>query len=470
MEEYNDVMKFAFTSMTKNDDAALIGQVYGIEVVPWVHNSAFQVAAKLQDENIELPMPRSLMPKAIHDTTPGTGWILANRGDYSCKDSSFVIDKYGYCCEAEQLFDYENDTYDEDETQVNDRICKPIRSLDKALVKDNMSNNGEFVARLDATMRYKMTQLAATERCISAANAIPDRYEYYLLKPNDGVKYDRAISIPFTLVDLKRTLNPFGDYSIISHMANEMDEWIEMFYTPCYASLYGMNVGTTPDVDVSYFMAYPWYTHDACMKLSCLSNNMRWDREDGGCIPGLITGSNAPGYDGVVTECASDIESDAATEECKHDEDDLDDYHSAITTCWSNQDSVGTVGIDFFTTHFCNPQLTGEQLTGQDLTDKQTYSCTPPSRRRRLQADETNETTTTAAEATTATSTNENRKTFDIVEEEHDDFGPEGFVGETPINPEEFLDEEEEEEADIINLKKKFITSANKRELEEEDE
>ncbi len=388
LDQYNEVMKFAFTSMTKNEDAHHIGMVYGMEVVPWVHNSAFQVAAKMQDENIVIPLPRSLIPRAYKRgtefVTDGFANDDATRELFTCKGGAgFEIDRYGYCCEIEALYDYTEGQYDP--VNATERICKPVRNLDRSLVKDNMANNGEFVSRLDASMRYRLTQLGVGEKCISAAHAIPNRFNYHYLKKNDGVKYDRAIDIPFTLMDLKNAVDPFHDYGIIKHLAVELDEWIEKFYSPCFAALYGTNIGTTPDVDMSYFMAYPWHTHKECMHLACLAPNMRWNRNGGGCVPGIATGSTSPGYEeNEDGDCATDVESDAATEECKHDQGKLGDDHTDYTDCWK-KNTVGSGSITYFIENFCNPQLIGTSMTDEEATtfysDK---TCTKSGSRRRL--------------------------------------------------------------------------------------
>ena len=70
LEEYNDVMKFAFQSFTQNEDSHNIGMVYGIEIVPWVDNTAFHVASKVLDEEVEIEVPRSLQRTAEHHLDP----------------------------------------------------------------------------------------------------------------------------------------------------------------------------------------------------------------------------------------------------------------------------------------------------------------------------------------------------------------------------------------------------------------
>ncbi len=381
LAEYNEVMKFSFNTMTKNEDAHNIGMVYGIEVVPWVHNSAFQAAAKLQEENLLLPLPRSLIPKA-YKTSDGTTTGFVNdsstRAQFTCKDPSFEIDKYGYCCETDSLFDLDAGEFNADDATA--RVCRPFRSLDKTLLKDNMSNNGEFVARLDSAIRYRLVQLGQVEKCISAANAIPEKFEFNILKAQDTVKYDRAIETSMTVFELKRALDPLGDFNLISHLTKELDEWIEMYYSPCMAALYGTNLATTPDTDVSFFMAYPWHFHKECMRLSCLSVNMRWDRDNGGCIPGIITGSaSSSDYGTDETHCAKDGDKmESADEECKHDRTTLSTYQQDAKTCWNSSTLLQGGQIDYFIAHFCNPQITGAKATDaerQALIDNAVANC-----------------------------------------------------------------------------------------------
>jgi hypothetical protein len=91
------------------------------------------------------------------------------------------IDKYGYCCLSDSYYS------EDDEVCLDVSTCKPIFTLDKALVKDNNANNGEFVARLDSAMRYKLASLLATlEKCISATRNILEKVNHYLLESQDN--------------------------------------------------------------------------------------------------------------------------------------------------------------------------------------------------------------------------------------------------------------------------------------------
>ena len=367
LADYNRIMKFAFKTMTVNDDAFHIGMVYGMEIVPWVENTAFQVNSNLADEAIEIPLVLSLIPRAYRITDPTDLDFMdhanpnsdANRNAFTCKEASHEIDKYGYCCEAGSLYDTKEREYTDDDP--TDRVCRPLRMLDPALIKDNLATNGEFVARMDRAIRFRMNQLSTLERCISAARAIPERYDYYLLKSQDGVKLDGVVDIEFSVFELKIALDPFNDYAMLKHMAKELDEFLDMFVQPCYGALFGSNVGNSPETDPSFFMAYPWHTHDECTKLSCFGNSMRWDRSnpEGGCIPSMISGSDAPGYDAKNEDnCKKDVETGVL--ECKHNGVILAGHHTKTTNIWKEVLPRGRV--DFFLDNFCMPDITAEVL------------------------------------------------------------------------------------------------------------
>lgn len=373
LQEFNQVMKFSFRSMTQNEDSHNIGMVYGMEVVPWVNNLAFQAAAQITDEIIIIPLPRRMIPLAYHksDTATYPVFIESQRDDFRCKSTEFRIDKYGLCCEPEQLYDPIQDIYPEPLTDADLTICvcKPEQNLDKTLVKENMSNNGEFVARIDAAMRYKMNQLSYVEKCISAVHGIPTEFHFYRLKSLDLVYSFDFIDIPVSVMHLKMAIDPLGDYGMIAQLGREMDEWVEMFLEPCFAALFGSNIGSTPDVDFSYFMAYPWYNHPECMKLTCVAPNMRWDRSRGGCVPSFITGIGAPGYADGDEYCAKSLDDeyeDDAEEVCTYNTTTLSSFHTRVQNCWNSTNAL--TGIDYLIKNYCNPQLTGDRLSDEDKT------------------------------------------------------------------------------------------------------
>lgn len=388
LEEYNRVMKFAFKSMTQDGGNGQTGMVYGIELVPWVDNTAFQVASKLLQADIYVPMARSLIPKKIPipNSTPAK---------FRCKEPSYQIDKHGYCCADDQMYD-PNPTAPPASAPLptvppaspplpnaatiavvskpaDQLICRPLRSLDPSMLKNNMANNGEFVALLDSVVRSKLNTLFTLEKCISAVRSFPTKYDYHILKSMDTVKYDASIEAEFSVAELRMAIDPTGDFSLVNHMASELDEFMDMYYSPCLAALFGTHIGTSPDTDPKYFMSESWYNHDACTKLSCLADNMRWDRSSGGtCVASLLTGSEAPVVDvppvGGIEKCTQDIDDVTGDETCKYDAALLKEYATRVNECWEGQGSSGTVPV-YIMDHFCMPQLSGELADGERIKE-----------------------------------------------------------------------------------------------------
>ena len=125
---------------------------------------------------------------------------------------------------------------------------------------------------------------------MTTVNSFEAKYDYYIIKPQDSVNYDVNVEYRFSVKELRLTLDPLGDYEMIKHLGNELDELIEMYYSPCVVDRFGTHQGSTPDGEPHNLMAYSWTILDACAKLSCLVDNMRWDRSDDivDCVPSLI--------------------------------------------------------------------------------------------------------------------------------------------------------------------------------------
>lgn len=367
MSHYAKVQKYAYNVMTRNDSYKSIGMIYGIQVIPWAHNPGFQSAAKINEEVIEVPMVRSLVPKAHRKTDP-TDLKFDNdkRAEFECSNLQFKMDQYGYCCEPEQLYNYVEGTYD-DETP-NKRTCRVITTVPPAAIKDNMVANGEFVARLDRTVRYKLNQLSVLERCISAVNAIPEKFLFYVLKQPARVLQDKKPD-DFSVFELKMALDTFGDYGLIEHMATELDEFMDMQVQPCYAALFGMNVGTTPETDASYFMAYPWFQHKECTMFTCLAQDMQWDREKGGgCVPSLIA-ANSKKFDSTNEDsCSKD--SSTGTLKCKHNSTQLATYYDRVTKCWDA--IIPNIGINALINEYCLPEILPQALPPNGVIELKT--------------------------------------------------------------------------------------------------
>jgi len=247
---------------------------------------------------------------------------------------------------------------------VTEAICRPIRALDKSLVKNNMASNGEFVARLDSLLTYKINQHSTLEMCLSEVNSIPKSYEHYILKPQDSVKYDRdLLDIEFTLKHMKIALDPYNDYRMITFMGREIEEYVDQFYVPCINAMFGATY-TQGSADTEYFLAYPWHSHDACLHLSCLTTGMRWDRENGGCKAGLMVGINAaPYYEGDNPKCKYDESS--SEDECKYPAAQMNNFTTSVTSCWNTTQPTGR--LDYFLNNFCLPRVSSTKLSADKI-------------------------------------------------------------------------------------------------------
>ena len=66
-----------------------------------------------------------------------------------------------------------------------------------------MSNNEEFVARLDSAMQKEINQLFTLEKCDASVNYIQEKYGFYVLKSQGTIKYDSSVEDKFSVNQLK---------------------------------------------------------------------------------------------------------------------------------------------------------------------------------------------------------------------------------------------------------------------------
>merc|ERR1712238_200502 len=132
-----------------------------------------------------------------------------------------------------------------------------------------------------------------------------------------------------------------------------------------------------PDVEAKYFMAYGWLTHEACSKLSCLADNMRWNRNGSGCIKSLITGRTAPIYNDndIACEKNDEVNPSDGSELCKYDTTDLQLYQTRLNDCWDRDDPNPTSRVPYYILeHFCMPEITGEKID-EDIIHPCQFPC-----------------------------------------------------------------------------------------------
>ncbi len=363
LEEFSEVMKYSYEVMAKSHTALneQLGMVYSVELVPWTDSVPFQVAAKITEEVLTTHVPRSLIEKAWHNDYEA--WNVdfsdAIKADFKCTKDNHHIDIFGYCCELASLYNTEKRVYEN--VRCDTCICRPSRPLEKSMVKSNMSNNGEFVSRLDSTWRKKSNQLSHLEKCITSVLSIPVSQDYNILKPREQAVFAGNLHHSFTVKQLKRALDPRGDYSFLKHMSIELDEYTEMFYRRCISAMYG---GGTSDVDALQFMSVSWQEYDNCMKIDCLRENQRWNRlPGGGCVSGLMHGEFAAFFsDEDDGEGSCSLNSDSSDSiVCKYLSQDLSTFYTRAIRCWKRM--IPQLPIYDIIDQFCMPVVTSEVVS-----------------------------------------------------------------------------------------------------------
>ena len=123
---------------------------------------------------------------------------------------------------------------------------------------------------------------------------------------------NNSLAMDFTVKEMKIALDPLNNFSLLKVVGEELDEWVDMYYQPCLAALFGMNIGSNRDIEAQYFLAYGWLSHKACMILSCLADIMHWDRKANDCSTKLLAGIDSQEYeatteDGVDAYCSKYI-------------------------------------------------------------------------------------------------------------------------------------------------------------------
>ena len=356
IDDFNQVMRFAFDSMTKsstNDENSQAGMLYGIEVVPWADHAGFMRMVDIDYNKIKIPTPSGLIEKSF------------TNGPLKCSSPSLNADDYGKCCKPHEIV--KEAQMDELGRTVQKKRCLPTTFLSPVTMKENLETNAEFVAWINKVAREKVKKLSDLGQCVHHLRALPERYDYYFLQASNNAKYDDSIDLEFTVMELKAALDPAANLSIIKMISDENDEYFEMFYKPCLSALYGLNLSTDKDTDPKYFMAQPWFNIAECVRPSCLEPNMSWDRMNGGgCVNGLLGRDSAvnpiPLYGDPY--CAKKYDVMSGQERCKYGYRPLANTVMQMDNCRDTlpqgKDGRGRaigLSMDYLLEYFCMPQI-----------------------------------------------------------------------------------------------------------------
>ncbi len=361
LEEHNKVLhKILKNSQHESLEHAQTGRVYEIEVEQFVDNQSFQTVLHLDGSTVDVPVPQSSIDRAYRSSdTNDFDFDPADRGAFTCADTSHKIDKYGYCCASTSLYNRDLDEYDD--TDESERVCRPLDAVQTSVVKEKLDTNGEFVGRLDLAIRHRSYQLATLEHCAFEVSTLPSEKDYYILRAKNGAHN----TIDFTLAELKNAIDPNGNYGLIKHMTHELDEYTYMFLAPCLAALSGSNLGIKPNTDNDFFMTHAWDSHAECLHTSCLSDNMRWNRQtSGGCISSVITGPSSDAYDeSDFSQCIKDVDSSGSNEVCRYSSISLNEFRTEATNCWTETMQISS--IDDIMDSYCAVELSSEKVSSE---------------------------------------------------------------------------------------------------------
>ncbi len=369
LDEFNEVMKFAFDSMTKSDFD--IGMISKIEVIPWTDNAAFLQYAKVHYNRILTPKPRGLIENARR---------VVGRDDFVCSSPSRIVDDFGKCCKQHEIVTLSED-YDELGKNVTKSSCEPQHYLSPVTMKENLAINAEFVALLGSVAQDKTNSLSTLGQCVNTLRAFPARFDYSFLQSTSKAPFDNAVEMMYTVKELKAALDPAADLGILSIIGDENDEYFEMFYQPCLSALYGFRKdGTSQGTNPKHFMAEPWYNLEECTRPSCLEADKAWDRLNGnGCVDGLLARESAfsPIPVGDDLYCAREMNAENGEENCKYQFIPHANVVMQMDNCRASlpkgRDGKGKdiqLSMSYLMDYFCMPQLAvGQYADSKKMAD-----------------------------------------------------------------------------------------------------
>lgn len=202
MDDYMKVMEFAFRSM----QATGIGMVQSIEIVPWVDNPQFQVAA-------------------------GLATILQDCGEDP-----------------------------EEEGKV-----KKCTSVASEIKKMHLSANGEYVATMNQVMRMNIDRLHNMQQCRGILHSWPTEYgdkNLINIRTSGGFVEDgKSDESHMTVGEMKEHVNAEN----MMKQQEYIQGYIEYFYAPCITALsreYGGQIG-------GITMVKSWFMIEECREVLC---------------------------------------------------------------------------------------------------------------------------------------------------------------------------------------------------------
>lgn len=373
--EFNSVMRFAYDSMTKNDEIdspnpEQTGMVHSMEVIPWSDNAEFLKLANVDFNHILAPVPRHAVPDALVDNESES---------FFCEDPLHDPDVTNKCCER---FEKKNITLGTGQMM---EFCDAREYLSPVSMRDNIETNAEFFALIGSTSRKKTNALATLDQCVSSLREFPEQSDYDILASSQQANYDPAIDTSYTVKELRGALDPTKDGMLFAYLTQEIDEYNEMFIQPCLNAIYGSTLTNDGSTDPKNFMADAWYNHEECKRPSCLENNMAWDRLNGdGCVRGIMSRKDSSAAKPTSSDpfCAKKIDLETGSQVCKYVPAPssmalIDTCRDSLPMSRNGRDVEIPVTVSYLMDYFCIPESTGiiADSAKMDQVDQTATAC-----------------------------------------------------------------------------------------------
>mmetsp|Transcript_28810 Transcript_28810/g.40511 ORF Transcript_28810/g.40511 Transcript_28810/m.40511 type:complete len:520 (-) Transcript_28810:62-1621(-) len=212
MPEFKEVMAYAFQSMQQKN----VGMVHGVELVSWVDNPQFQIAARLTDTL-----------SSCEDATTTEPVTPASDPDAAPTD-------------------------------------RPCSIVSVEVKKMNLITNAEYVVAMNSALRTMLDSLYNLHNCIAMLNNFKtDQQEEVLVNQRkiNFIRGDDTETNTMTVETLKNQLTVETTQSFQTNIQNYADK----FYEPCMNALTQAMGGQAGGAA----MVKPWFSYPECQQVAC---------------------------------------------------------------------------------------------------------------------------------------------------------------------------------------------------------
>mmetsp|Transcript_39580 Transcript_39580/g.92553 ORF Transcript_39580/g.92553 Transcript_39580/m.92553 type:complete len:379 (-) Transcript_39580:326-1462(-) len=290
MHEFSNVMEIGFKSMQDSQG----GIIKSVELVPWVNNAAFQIAA-----DVNMPLSRNKYSCIRSSENPAVK-VDIHSDNSTCYDMDDVD-------RTNENLNCGWTTHDIPVEKFNTTLCVNVGSEDvvaKEIRKFNLIANSEYLASIDSMIRQEMMSLNVHMSCVTRLldfhSSYMDKKVFDHKDPTKNFDY-----LPDVLTVRSRLI--FGDTYVNTNLgtralmtnatnykgllgsggllherkARAINRKIQSFVFPCYRNM------QRKVFNVEQGMMYykHWTQIDHCRKVKCTFSIMEWPEATSTNIP-----------------------------------------------------------------------------------------------------------------------------------------------------------------------------------------